>query len=276
MAKLTKSERKDHDEACALLAKDGLLTVEERWSILKKWQESAENVNSAHGAFFTPVGLARDFAVEVLGTRILDLCAGIGTLSFMAALYAGREDAVDITCVESNAQYLAVGKRILPQARWIQADVFDLPAGLGDDFDCVISNPPFGQTPRSGKGPTYTGAHFEYHVIDIAAGLGRYGVFIIPQQSAPFRLSGVQSFSEELSRKAKDFHKQTGLVLEPGCGVDTSLYRQDWHGVAPAVEIVCCDFEECRPRERALPVEPIDMNIPMPTEQRSLLDREVI
>lgn len=40
------------------------------------------------------------------------------------------------------------------------------------------------------------------------------------------------------------FREQTGLALEPNCGIDTSIYRDEWHGTSPQVEIVCCDFYE--------------------------------
>ena len=82
MAKLTKAEAKMHAEAEQLLAKPDL-THEDKLFIFEHWQESANHVNSAAGAFFTPFEYAMDVALEIgqPGARVLDLCAGIGTLT---------------------------------------------------------------------------------------------------------------------------------------------------------------------------------------------------
>ena len=42
-------------------------------------------------------------------------------------------------------------------------------------------------------------------------------------------------------------------VLEPNCGIDTSYYADDWHGVSPRVEIVTADFVEARKRREPAP-----------------------
>jgi len=242
MSKLTKAQAKLHQRACDLLAKD-VLTFDEKWFVLENWQESANHVNSVAGAFFTPPELASDVDIDVSGKRIIDLCAGIGTLSFMAMRKVYNSDPVpEIVCVDVNPDYVAVGRKIVPEATWINCSVFDLP-DLGR-FDCAISNPPFGSIKRNGKGgPRYTGNAFEYHVIDIAETIADRGVFIIPQMSAPFRYSGQQYHRLEETDAAKKFREQTGIRLVAGCGVDTSIYRDRWHGVAPAVEIAIFDKE---------------------------------
>jgi hypothetical protein len=246
MAKLTKQQAKMHKQACDLLQKD-VLTQDDKWFVLENLQESANHVNTTAGAFFTPSGLAHDFAIEIgggCGRRVIDLCAGIGALSFMCH-ERGRWDGKypEIVCVELNPDYIAVGKKILPEATWICGSVFDLP-DLGR-FDFAISNPPFGATPRTGgKGPRYTGDKFEYHVIDIASRIAGYGVFIIPQMSAGFRLSGQRNFERDETDAYKRFAEQTGLELHPGCGIDCDFYRNDWHGVSVSVEVVTCEFEK--------------------------------
>jgi hypothetical protein len=244
MAKLSKAQAKAHAQACELLAKD-TLSVEDRWFVLENWQESAQHVNSTAGAFFTPVGLARDFAIELSGRRIIDLCAGIGCLAHMVwnrHLWGGPKP--EIVCVEINPDYIAVGKKVLPEATWIQASVFDLP-DLGK-FDCAIANPPFGSTKRGGQGPRFRGREFEYHVIDIASDLAEYGVFIIPQGAAPFRYSGAPCYEAKPSDGYNAFKLATGIELAAGCGIDTEYYIGDWRGVAPKTEIVCADFAEAR------------------------------
>jgi hypothetical protein len=246
MAKLSKAQAKAHQQACDLLAKD-VLTEDDKYFVLENWQESAKHINTIAGAFFTPVELARSFSIEVCGNRVIDLCAGIGGLSF-----AYRQKCLwgsvrpEIICIEQNPDYVAVGRKILPEATWIVGDVFSLPAGLGR-FDCAISNPPFGATPRNaGQGPRYRGREFEYHVIDIASDLADWGVFIIPQTSAPFEYSGKPNYRERIGDQHRKLQEMTGIVLLPNCGIDTSACDGQWHGVSVRTEIVIADFEEAR------------------------------
>src|SRR6185312_13032899 len=157
MAKLTKAQAKAHQQACDLLLKD-VLSEDDKFFVLENWQESAKHINTIAGAFFTPVGLARDFSLETYGPRVIDLCAGIGALSLMTAMRHCHE-RLDIVCVEMNPEYAAVGRKIVPEATWIVGSVFDLP-DFGH-FDCAIGNPPFGATPRDAKAPRYSGKDFE-------------------------------------------------------------------------------------------------------------------
>lgn len=248
MSKLSKREAKAHRAACELLEKD-VLTLDDKWFVIENWQESANHVNSEAGAFFTPPGLANDFSIEIGDCRrVIDLCAGIGGLSF--AYLTGRffeSGQPDVVCVERNPEYIKVGKKLLPNATWVEADVFDL-VGLDlGHFDVAISNPPFGSTARCGRKATrFSGASFEYHIIDLASDIADYGVFIIPQMSAPFKYSGARYYEETRPDKYLEFHKQTSIALTAGCGIDTSLFRNDWHGTSPATEVVCADFKEAR------------------------------
>jgi hypothetical protein len=259
MAKLSKQQAKLHQQACDILAKD-LLSDDDKWFVLENWQESANHVNSTAGAFFTPPGLANDFAIEVGNCgrrRIIDLCAGIGGLSFMCR-QRGRwdNDYPGIVCVELNPGYAEVGKKILPEATWICGSVFDLP-DLGR-FDFAISNPPFGATARNGaKGPRYTGDKFEYHVIDVAADLADYGVFIIPQASSGFRYSGQPCYQEDRTEAYRRFAEQTGIELRPGCGIDCDYYRADWHGVSVSVEVVTTELRSAVAREAGARAAPL-------------------
>ncbi|MFP5078284.1 methyltransferase [Rhizobium sp. YIM 134829] len=246
MAKLTEPQAKAHQQACDLLAKD-VLTEDEKIFVLQNWQESASHINTVAGAFFTPFDLARDFAIETFAGRVIDLCAGIGMLSFAVKSKLAWESGsrLELTCVEINPDYVAAGRKILPEANWIQASVFDvIDMGLGS-FDLAISNPPFGRIsrPEGKRAPRYTGADFEFHVIDIAAHLASYGVFLLPQMSSGFRYSGSQEYRRDTSGKAFDFQQQTGIYLGPNCGIDTALYRDAWRGVSPVCEIVCCEFD---------------------------------
>lgn len=254
MAKLTKQEAKHHHQAAELL-KQYSLSHDEKEFFRTHWQEGGESVNTSTGAFFTPWEHALDFALEVPRShtepvRIIDLCAGIGNLS--AAIWERQTHErlngappVELVCVELNPAYVDIGKKLLPEATWVQSSVFDLPE-LGH-FDAAISNPPFGKLDRhGGNAPRYTGAEFDYHVVDIAANIADFGAFILPSMSAPFRYSGAPYYDWKPSRKYESFNKQTGIDLHAGLGVDTSVYRDQWHGVAPATEHCIAFFDEWR------------------------------
>ena len=110
MAKLTKQQRKAHGEAEAILTKDRI-TDDERDFVFQHWHEGATHENGAAGAFFTPFGLACDFALDGAGRRVIDLCAGIGVLSYIIHHRSKwGERLAEITCVEINPRYVAVGR----------------------------------------------------------------------------------------------------------------------------------------------------------------------
>lgn len=243
--KLTKVQSKLHKEAEEMLEKEEL-TYEEKVFVMTHWQEGATNMNGIHGAFFTPIEFAKDFSIEVHKNKVIDLCAGIGTLSFYAMTHGGCSD---ITCLEWNKDYIRVGKKILPEANWIHGSVLnqELINSLGK-FEIAISNPPFGNIKGSDDGSwlNYKGSEFEYKVIEVASKIAANGTFIIPQQSSSFRLSGERCFRTESSQKLEKFMKETGIELEPNCGIDTSIYRDQWKGVNPMCEIVLCDFRDVK------------------------------
>ncbi len=234
-----------------LVKSDRTLTYDERVFILENYHESQGQLNSLAGAFFTPPGLARDMAIEVPDKcSVIDLCAGIGALSF--PLLNHWDTKRDITCIERCVEYVEVGRRILPEATWINADVFDyeydvLTVGY-PRYDVAISNPPFGKIKEDTYSGVYTGGEFEYKVIELASRIAKYGVFILPQMSAPFAYSGVQRYEKRMPDKCAKFVQQTGIFLNPGCGSDTSIYLDEWKGVKPLCEIVLSDFmnqEDC-------------------------------
>lgn len=137
---------------------------------------------------------------------------------------------------------MRVGRRVLPEATWICADVLDVPRLNLGPIDCAISNPPFGRIKRSGNAPRYRGPLFEFHVIAIAETLARRGAFIIPRESAPFRTE--TGFVSQDSPAYERFHRETGIKLRPNPGIPTDEYRDQWRDASPAVEIVVHNRDE--------------------------------
>jgi hypothetical protein len=255
MGKLTKAAAKLHQQAADLVALPRDLTDEEKEFVLDHWQESSSARNGLDGAFFTPAALARELHFEVYGDRIIDLCAGIGRLAWGCRdLWnhgANGTPKREFVCVEKNPAYVEVGRKVMPEAIWICADIFDLPAGLGT-FDTAISNPPFGAVARNGNGPGYTGRKFEYHMIAMASQLAPHGAFIIPQESAPFRYSGRSKFSVKRGSDYEAFERQTGFRLRNSWPViDTSFCQNEWRDTAPCVEIVAADFDAAQSENAA-------------------------
>lgn len=238
MAKLSKAQIKAHHHALTLLAKD-VLTEDDHDFVFDHWQESATHVNSAAGAFFTPREMSWSFAIEVGGHRVLDLCAGIGVLAY--AVYHrslwGGDGPCEITCVELNPDYAAVGRKVLPQANWIVADALsDLDIGR---FDWVISNPPFGKIQGHGD--------FDLAIVEAAERYADDATFILPSGSVPWAYSGRPFFERDSrSEKAKRFRDRTKIDLKPNCGIDCSTWANDWRGASPSVEIALADYAEAR------------------------------
>lgn len=258
MAKLTKAQSKAHQQAEELLKKD-VLTLDDKIFVYENWNEAAVHDNTRAGAFFTPLELANDFKLEVPGPWILDICAGIGVLSFCKYHFQHHEEdnMPRITCVEINPDYVRIGKKLLPEAAWICADIFQIWQDLPRNFTTSISNPPFGAVKHDGKAPRFTGPEFEYKIMDIASHLAEYGAFIVPQMSAPFRYSGAQYYQRNEHDRYRKLVNQTGIELEAGCGIDTTFHKDGWKFSAPLVEIVTCEFPRIAPASEMPVIEPM-------------------
>jgi hypothetical protein len=241
MAKLSKAQFKAHQQAEDILTKPSL-TIEDKEFVLENWDPSAKHVNSADGAFFTPLDLATSFAC-MLGHpgSIIDLCAGIGALSYACTPVYGEQPRM--VCVEKNPDYVRVGRKIVPHAEWIEGDVFDvLDMGIGH-FEAAIGNPPFGKVAKGGKTAPGVAADFEFHVIAIGMAVADYGQFILPQMSAGFTYSGRPFYERAREGRAVSFQEKHGFHFDC-CSIDTDFARQLWKGTAPATEVVSIERVE--------------------------------
>lgn len=244
MSKLTKTQFKLHNEAEDRLQQDRL-SVEDREFVLEHWDPSATHVNSAVGAFFTPLELATSFAC-MLGHpgSIIDLCAGIGALSYACTPVYG--EAPRMVCIEQNPDYVRVGRKLVPHAEWIEGDVFDaLSMGLGQ-FDAAIGNPPFGKIAKGGKSAPGVKGDFEFHVVAIGMRMADFGQFILPEMSAGFNYSGRPFYERQKEGKAVAFQQAQRLLFECA-SIDTSFAKSLWKGTAPATEVVTVERDDDAP-----------------------------
>lgn len=242
--KLSRAEINAHNEAVVLVKSDRRLDWDERKAIIDNWHEGAEHMNSAAGAFFTPHEMAFHVGVFAPHGRVLDLCSGIGSLSFGVETHNG-EGCNDFTLVELNPEYAAVAKRVMPDAEVITGSIYD--EGLlrelrQRNFDCVISNPPFGTQgkPKGMSSPRFTGG-MQFEIVDIASDMAPYGIFILSQEDCPFEYSGKRNHTYRESSKARAFREATHINLQ--CvSVDTSGMPR-FRNTPITVEICSCDFE---------------------------------
>lgn len=235
MTKLSKLLWKKHEKAVELVQSDHDLTDAERLFVLQHWSPLAQQNVGVAGIYFTPLNLAYELMIEVGDTKtVLDMCAGTGRLAYACWQYNNKEP--NITCIENNHEFVEVGKRVLPEAKWIHADAFDWHSYHDRHYyyhhyyDVVICNPPYGL--RINKQAS------EYVAAMTAMALSDRAVFILPHNVLPFRYSGQQVFKQVENKKYEKWSKEFNIKFEMNCGIDVSIYRNDWQGVKPAVEIV--------------------------------------
>lgn len=246
--KLTKAQTKLHQEAMSLVNLDRPLTDDERDFVFQNYHEGSRHNVTASGAFFTPLDLAMDLTLEIPSNAwIIDLCAGIGILSYAASAVCDPERVI---CVESDQEYCRIGKRLQPNACWIQSNVFDFQSialpGYSRDNAVVLSNPPFGALPKL----NYDGPNLPFHhsVIQHAAFLADFGVFILPTTETGYRRNSLKQYSRDDSASYYRFAASTGLDLRLSC-LDASYYANDWRHKVPSVEVVTCELAAARSRQ---------------------------
>ena len=265
MAKISKPVLGKHNEAVALLKKDKL-NFYDRQFIFDFYHEGAGKMNNLISAHFTPYSIAKSMTFNITYEDcFVDLCAGIGILSYVLK----RQEEMSFNkplygiCIEKCTEYYEVGKKLLPEFHWINGDCFD-PEVIaevkelmkGRNFS-IISNPPYGKQVKTNTKDLlkYSGSTFEYKAMEWGAIVGAYdGAFLVPQQSAPFRISGIRRHGEQVQEehhKTTDylkFLKQTGIEIFTNNGFDTTIIDEDcggdWKDVNVVTEIAVLQYSE--------------------------------
>jgi hypothetical protein len=253
MAKLTRPDTRLHEQACELVESDRPLTIAEREFVLDNWNPMANHNVTVAGAFFTP----KEWASAMITPyppdgRIIDFCAGIGRLGFTMWCYNqeqirhySEEKPVEIVCLEINPEYVKVGKRVLPEAEWIEANGYDQDVvdGLGH-FDRFYANPPFGNVATvngNAKWLVNQGKGAHGLAVEIGARLSDVGVMIIPEGKTDYNAQRgehqlTQSVGSKVRKLYPDFNinpwlDRTSIFTEEG-------EAPDWKGADPKCEIV--------------------------------------
>lgn len=256
--KLTRTQRQAHQKAIDILNSGNAHKYDERQAVIERYHEGAQHNNAAASAFFTPFDMAFHLALNVEnGGKLLDLCSGIGALTVGILNHGQSFD--EIVMLEINPDYCDVARKLVPQAEVIQGSIYDqvlIDELKSRGFRTVVSNPPFGtiSKPQGARGPRFKG-EVHYEAIDIASDLADYGAFILPQMACPFTYSGKRGYQEIENSRYEAFSKATGINLEIGVAVDTTVLGK-FRNTPIVVEIVTSDFKEARsqrePKQREL------------------------
>lgn len=241
MAKLTKQQRKMHDEAMDRL-RGSPLSLEDREFVYRHLQPGATTDIGRGSAFFTPWDIAGEFQLETLNKRpkkVLDLCAGYGILSMLNYCYDREPGAIEVTCLEINPDYVEIGQRLFPEAEWIRGDVFDAAEILaGRHFDEFFSNPPFGNVPNVNGKRRHAASRFEYAVAEIGMSLADTGTMIVLQGVPDWKYSGREGYCQIPNDKYAKWVASSGLRLAPNCGIDCSFEAFEHTSVTVDIALV--------------------------------------
>ena len=267
MGKLSKRDLKEQKKIQDLLNSKDKFTDDELELIYTEFNEAVIGDVTQNSAYFTPLGLAYDFALMVpTHGVVVDLCAGIGVLSH-AALTRDyyHNDIKKIICIERDPRYIEIGKKLVQSTSrtyyekgeekeytteviWLQGDMFDeemwnqIEKDHGK-IDCIISNPPYGVVTKSDKNRDwlkYKGKDIDIAAIEIGILKSKYPSYIIPQGSCTFKCSGRPYGSEHCeNRKIDKLKKEIGLDFYMAwASIDTTVYEQGFKNTKITVE--CC------------------------------------
>lgn len=236
MTKISKFALNNHQKAMDLVELERDLTISEKEFILENFlEEAVVNINWS-GAYFTGADLAWEFGLCVTDNpdniddreTVVDLCAGIGSLGFHLLQ---RFEHIDLICVEMNEDFVKVGRKLLPNAKWICGSVSDpdvIDELLNLNICTAISNPPFGSVTsmRSIPGNHYKGAQAAFKIAELALRVAKRATFILPNNCCPFMYSGQNTYKEVDNSAYTQFSKQTGIDMTVSC-LDTVLLGEE-------------------------------------------------
>jgi SAM-dependent methyltransferase len=94
-----------------------------------RWTSLAKQGHNVHGEADLVDSLLR----EIAGTRVLDAGCGTGRVAIELA-----QRGYVTTGVDADAAMLDMARAKMPELRWIEADLAELDAELGGDFDLVV------------------------------------------------------------------------------------------------------------------------------------------
>lgn len=249
MAKLNRLDSKDHDRALELLEKD-TLTEDEKDEVFEKYNPMATNDVGRAGIFFTPPDVANEFSwYPSRYGRVLDLCAGIGILSWYVwfkdtggSFWDGnyyRGKITEIVALEQNPEFVRIGKKLMPWVTWVQGDAFDLETimSLGE-FDYVYSNPPYGNVPSvSDTSWMKVKGGAQWKAMEIALRIAKGGTFLIPEVDADYDGHKPRPYPRSKEILGKHW---AGITLFPADS-DVNIYQEQWKGASPRTAIVTLD-----------------------------------
>jgi phospholipid N-methyltransferase len=237
MARLTRQQEREHDDALALLSLTRALTLDEKEFVFRHYHPMATHRVSKGGIFFTPYEIANDLAVMArlnCGGRVIDLAAGIGVLTHHMLLqeqWDTRADAKHHVCVELDPEFVEVGQKLLPQVEWICGDIFDAHrmSALGA-FQTAISNPPFGSVPTT-AGRKGLQAHVPAHLatVELMVRMCELGGHLIMPRADQEYQPATRTHSRALQRLLTAF---PGLRVSMCQDLDWDGYSK-WQGAHP-------------------------------------------
>jgi hypothetical protein len=242
-----------------------VLSYDDKIYVLENYHEGATNMNNLVSAHFTPMSLARSVEQCTRNYNFVDLCAGIGILSWcQLRILEFEQRKFTGICIEYCKEYYEVGRKLMPELHWINGDIFDenvinkvKELMNGKDFS-VISNPPYGKQVKTFTNILqYKGSDFEYKAIELGNILGAQdGIFLIPQGSCNFKMSGQRGTEFGIPcKKYEKFEKETGLKMSPNMGFDTECIEDGWKDVSITTEIAIFEYEEMREELREIELE---------------------
>lgn len=228
--KISRRDYELHDEAVALAQKPKL-TTDEKCFVLDHYDPRAKHNVAKCGAFFTPREIARATAMWHGGTgsgRVVDACAGIGALAFELEDYGVGH----LICIEQNPEFVAIGKKIVPDATWLCGDIFTMLPTL-HGITNAITNPPFGKVATNGSKNFPGAAHMG--VLELLAKHTKCGgVAIIPDADH-------SQIDRQDRNPSNHYHRFRELHPEwciTPVSQDMRCFESKWKGALPSFAIV--------------------------------------